>query len=246
MSAAPDLSSAGINPYLVSSAQTSGDDTVGADGPVVLGESDKECLQALCNRLVAGWRQSVRPQQRGDVSFTVTTNDDLTQSLYQCQALYKAAFSVKNEIEDRQAMVCGWLTGLREPVCSCRLTMAPTLRECAIVGSDTYRGEMEPGDTADCLSVDTKVGCMQIDNFAVLPSHQRSKIGTALAAHVKTWARERSHGFIKRLSLSVDYDKIDNCEFYSRLGFVVDDFDDNKSEVNMAFYYEDDPGLHRP
>jgi len=222
------------------------DGTRSSKGPVVVGERAKESLRAHCTQLYEEWTASPRPQPRSDVTFTVTSNDDLTQSLYQCHALYQAAFGVTNRIEDRQAIVCGWVAGQREPVCSCRLTMVKTLREFAIADWGMYKGELEPGDTTDCTSVDTKVGCMAIDNLAVHPSYQRRKIGTALVGHVKKWARERSHGFVKMLRLSVDYRKMQTCEFYSKLGFVVEHIDDDDSEVRMSFLYQDDPGLDRP
>jgi len=222
------------------------DETRSSNEPIVLDDYAKQGLRAQCTQLHEAWSATPCPQPHGDVRFTVASNDNLTQSMYQCQALYEAAFNVKNSIDDRQAIVCGWLAGQREPVCSCRLTMAKTLRECAIVGYNICGGELEPVDTTDRTSVDTEVEFMKIDNFAVHPSYQRQKIGTALAGHVKKWAQERSRGFMYRLWLLVDYDKLSNCEFYSKLGFEIEDFDDRVSEVTMAFYYENDPFLQRP
>jgi len=243
------LACARPNPYVVcgtSACVVHEDGTRSSNEPIVLDDLARERLRARCTQLHEAWTAAPRPKPHSDVTFTVASNDDLTQSLYQCHALYKAAFNVTNCIEDRQAIVCGWLAGQREPVCSCRLTMVKTLRECAIVGCDMYGGELEPVDTADRTSVDTEVGCMKIDNFVVHPSYQRQKIGTALAGHVKKWARERSRGFMNRLWLLVDYDKLSNCEFYSKLGFQIEDLDDDVSEVMMSYYYEDDPGLDRP
>jgi len=44
----------------------------------------------------------------------------------------------------------------------------------------------------------------------------------------------------------VDYRNMQTCEFYSKLGFVVEHIDDDDSEVGMSFFYQDDPGLDRP
>lgn len=222
------------------------DGTHSSNEPIVLDDCAKEHLRAHCTKLHEAWTAAPRPQPHGNITFTVTSNDELTQSMYQCQALYAVAFNVENSIDDRQAIVCGWLAGKREPVCSCRLTMVKTTRESAMLGDNQYSDGLQPVDITDCTSVDKHVAYMTIDNFAVHPSYQRHKIGTALAGHVKKWAKKRSRGYVHRLRLFVDYDSLGNCEFYSKLGFVIEDFDDIVSEVMMSFYYEEDPHLHRP
>jgi len=235
---------ASMNPYLVSITHTSAheDGTFSDNGPVVLGFSDKERIGTLCEQLVQRWQRPSHPQRRSDINFTVASNDDLTQSLYRCQTLYRAAFNHKMHIQERQAIVCGWLPNKRDPVCACRLTIHKTDRECS---DDCDSHPRHDGETTDETSQDTNFQVISIDNFAVHPSYHRGRIGTALMYHVKTWALDHSHGLMKRLRLVVDYDKSGNCEFYSKLGFVVEAFDDDDSGVIMSFMYEDDPGLHR-
>jgi len=222
------------------------DETHSSNEPIVLDDCAKERLRAHCTQLHEAWTAAPHPQPHGNIRFTVTSNDELTQSIYQCQALYAATFKKQNDIDDRQAIVCGWLAGKREPVCSCRLTMVKTPRESAMLGDNQNSDGLQSVDITDFTSVDKHVVCMTMDNFAVHPSYQRHKIGTLLAGHAKKWAKKRSRGSVYRLRLYVDYDSLSNCEFYSKLGFVIEDFDDIDSEVMMSFYYEEDPHLHRP
>ena len=144
------------------------------------------------------WQQSSHPQRRSDITFTLVSYDDLTQSLYQCQTLYKAAFNQKMHIQDRQAIVCGRLPNISDPVCACRLTMTKTVREFAD-DYDSYL--MHDGETTDDTSQGTNLQTISIDNFAVHPSYHRGRIGTALMYHIKKWALHRLHGNMKRLRL---------------------------------------------
>jgi len=218
------------------------DGTFSDNGPVVLGISDKQRIGALCEQLVDQWQNSSDLRRRSDIKFTVASNDKMTQSQYLCQTLYKAAFNHKMHIEERQAIVCGWLPNTSEPVCACRLTIHNTDCECSD-DCDCYPRHDEK--TNDETLQDTNFRVISIDNFAVHPSYHRGGIGSALMYHVKKWALYNSHGLMKRLWLIVDYDKSENCNFYSKLGFVIDTFDDDDSGVFMSFMYEDDPGLHR-
>ena len=225
-----------MNPHLVSMAHTSAR-AIDKDGGVVLGISDKQRIGALSEQLVQQWQHSSHPQRRSDIKFTVASNDKLTQSLYQCQTLYKAAFNHKINIHERQAIVCGWLPNTSDPVCACRLTIHKTDRECS--------DDCDSGKTTDQTSQDTNFKVIYIDNFAVHPSYHRSGIGTALVYHVKKWALYHSNGLMKRLRLVVDYKNSGSCQFYSKLGFSIESFEDGDSCVHMCFMYEDDPDLHR-
>ena len=236
-----------MNPCLVSITHTSAqvidkDGTLSENGQVVLCISDKQQIRALCKQLVQQWQHSSHLERRSDIKFTVASNDKLTQSLYQCQTLYKAAFNHKIDIQEKQAVVCGWLPNTTDPVCACRLTINKTDRECSD-DCDSY--PRHDGKTTDQTSHETNFEVIYIDNFAVHPSYHRSGIGTALMYHVKKWALDHSHGLMKRLRLVVDYKKSENCNFYSKLGFFVENFDDDDSGVNMSFMYEDDPDLRR-
>jgi len=221
------------NPYLVSITHTPAR---------VMDATDRLRIGIVCQQLVERWQIFCHPQRRSDIKFTVASNDDLTKSLYQCQTLYKAAFNHKMHIEERQAIVCGWLPNTSDPVCACRLTIHKTDRECSD-DCDSY--PRHDRKTTDETSQDTNFQVISIDNFAVHPSYHRGRIGTALMYHVKKWALHHSHSFMKKLRLVVDYDKSGNCEFYSKLGFVIETFDDDDSGVIMSFMYEDDPGLDR-
>jgi len=218
------------------------DGTFSDNGPVVLSISDKQRIGALSEQFVQQWQHSSHLRRRSDIKFTVASNDKLTESKYRCQTLYKAAFNHKMDVEETQAIVCGWLPNISEPVCACRLTMHKSdheyLDEC-----DCYPRNDEK--TNDETSQDTKFEVISIDNFAVHPSYHRGGIGSALMYHVKEWALYNSYGLMKRLWLVVDYEMSENCNFYSKLGFVIDTFDDDDSGVNMSFMYEDDPDLRR-